>query len=103
MTFRPNRAGFAEVERAVHGFGVSVADRIADAARANVAVDTGATRDSIEVVDESGDAIVRVGGAGLFLELGTAHMAAEPFLQPAADDVAREVPAMAREQLGAER
>jgi HK97 gp10 family phage protein len=56
-------------------------ERIAEEARRRVAVDTGATRDSIEITDEG----VEVGGAAIFLEHGTRNMAAEPFLGPACE------------------
>lgn len=103
MTFHPDEAGFQALDQAAHGFGETVAERIAEHARATVAVRTGQTRDSIRVEESDGLATVVAEGASLFLEFGTATMAAEPFLQPAADAAAREVPSMAREQLGAER
>jgi hypothetical protein len=58
-------------------------EKIAERARELVAVDTGETRDSIQVTDEG----VEVGGAGVFLEYGTRNMAAEPFLGPSTSQV----------------
>jgi HK97 gp10 family phage protein len=58
-------------------------EKIAERARELVAVETGETRDSIEVTDEG----VEVGGAGRFLEYGTVYMPAEPFLGPATSQV----------------
>lgn len=99
--FKPNEAGFAALDRAVSEFERSIAERIADVSRGKVAVQTGETRDSIAVVERDGHAAVSVGGAGLYLELGTAHMHAEPFLRPSVDETTAEIPTMAREQLGA--
>lgn len=99
--FTPNQAGFAQLEAAVGTFEHDIAERVASHARELVAVDTGATRDSIHVVDVDGHAEVVVGGAGVFLELGTQNMSAEPFLYPASLEAAREVPDLARQDLGA--
>lgn len=75
-----------------------VADRIAATARTLVPVDTGALRASIESVSvEAGkEADVIVGKEyGIYVELGTYKMAAQPFLYPAvqqhADELAAEL------------
>ncbi len=60
-------------------------ERIAEEARLRVRVDSGATQESIQVLDDTVDA----GEAALFLEYGTVKMAAYPFLGPAADAVQR--------------
>ena len=56
-------------------------EAIAARARELVRVDTGETRDSIQVNEEDGT--VEVAGAGKFLEFGTVKMPAYPFLGPA--------------------
>lgn len=71
-----------EVAARAEALAEGVREHVAETARENVAVDTGETRDSIHV---EGDSVV-AGGAALFLEGGTIHMAAEPFLGPAVDD-----------------
>jgi len=59
----------------------ATSERVAARMRADVAVDTGATRDSIRVTDKG----VEVGGAALYLEYGTHDTAAQPFLLPAVE------------------
>jgi HK97 gp10 family phage protein len=59
-----------------------LSEDVAGNARSKVAVDTGETRESIEVFEEG----VRAGGAAPFLEFGTFKMAAQPFMRPAADE-----------------
>lgn len=54
-------------------------DEAAQIMRDTVAVDTGLTRSTIM---RDGDAVT-VGGAGLYLEFGTVHQAAQPFMIPA--------------------
>lgn len=54
---------------------------IAAAARRDVAVDTGETRDSIGYAD----GVVSAAGAAVFLEYGTSDTDAQPFMRPAAD------------------
>lgn len=54
--------------------------------RSHVKVVSGATRDSIHV---EGDTVVASEGA-VPLELGTAHMAAQPFMRPAFEHVMQE-------------
>lgn len=56
-------------------------ERIAEEARRRVRVKTGETRDSIEVTDDG----VEAGSAAPFLEFGTRHMPAYPFLGPAVE------------------
>lgn len=56
-------------------------EEIAAAARRDVAVDTGETRDSIGYAD----GVVSAAGAAVFLEYGTSDTAAQPFMRPAAD------------------
>ena len=65
----------AGAEKAVQDF----REKVADEARARVAVKTGETKDSIEATKDG----VEAGGAALFLEMGTVKMAPQPFLAPA--------------------
>lgn len=59
------------------------ANRVAAEAQSRVPVRTGATRASIAVtVAGEGEAVV-ASQAAVFLEFGTVHMAAQPFLVPA--------------------
>jgi HK97 gp10 family phage protein len=61
-------------------------DAVRDAAKANAPVDTGELRDSIESIVSSDGLSVEVGTDvphGVFVELGTSRMAAQPFLFPA--------------------
>jgi HK97 gp10 family phage protein len=66
-----------------------VAQAIADEARANAPVRTGALRDSIEmtvVSDEAAQVSVGV-DYGVYQEFGTSKMSAQPFLTPAVESV----------------
>lgn len=56
-----------------------------DYARAHVQVLTGVTQDSIHTETEGDSVSILSGGASLFLEYGTIHMRAYPFLRPAMD------------------
>lgn len=57
-----------------------LAEITGDIARSIVAVDTGATKRSIEVQGNE----VSAGEAAIYLEFGTVKMDAQPFLRPAA-------------------
>ena len=59
----------------------ALASGVAATASSLVAVDTGATKESIEITDEG----VVASEAAVFLEFGTVHMGAQPFMRPAAD------------------
>jgi len=61
------------------------AEQIADDAKALAPVDSGATRDSIEAAKDSYQRykVAATLPYALFLEFGTVHMAAQPFLFPA--------------------
>ena len=63
------------------------AEKVAEDAKALAPVDTGALRDSIEVVkvDDLNYQVVATAPYAIEVELGTAHQAAEPFLFPAAE------------------
>jgi HK97 gp10 family phage protein len=61
-----------------------VADLIASRAQAIAAVDTGYMRDHI-AADADGKAITSEAGYSGFVEFGTVHMSAQPFMRPAAD------------------
>jgi len=64
------------------------ADEVQQSAQANAPVETGYLRDSITVEDgESSTEKVVVVGAdyGVYVEFGTRHMTAEPYLTPAAE------------------
>lgn len=92
MTFLPNAAGMAAI---LGGFDLgvkAVADRAAEIARDHAPVDTGATRDSIHVEPDGqgGYEVVTASGHGIFPEIGTVNMAAEPYLRPALDQAMRE-------------
>lgn len=80
--FVPNEAGFGAFEAAVAEGEQALAERIAERMRANVAVRTGATRDSIAVDEVEGHPAVTVGEAGPYLEYGTADTPAQPFVYP---------------------
>ncbi len=64
---------------------VAAAGRIADDMRANVAVLSGATRESIESGPDGPDAVVTADLPWRQLEYGTVHMAAKPFVTPAVE------------------
>lgn len=60
-----------------------IASEVAESAKANAPVDSGALRDSIVATENS----VEVGADyALFVEIGTEHQAAQPFLSPAVQD-----------------
>lgn len=63
------------------------AEQVAEYAKALAPVDTGALRDSIEVVkvDDLNYQIVATAEYAIDVELGTSRQAAEPFLFPAAE------------------
>jgi HK97 gp10 family phage protein len=69
----------------------AVAEDVANLAQSMVAVDTGATRDSIQETEEG----VVASEAGLYLEFGTFKMAAQPFMRPAADSASEGPAALA--------
>jgi HK97 gp10 family phage protein len=74
---------FKELTAVVNADSEKVKDKVKmkiyQSAYKNVAVDTGATQDSITITNEG----VEAGEASLFLEFGTVKMAAQPFLGPA--------------------
>lgn len=86
--FKQHRAG---IELQMQELAEVLADDIALTARDLVAVDTGATKESIRRERRAGDVAVVVDRGGdrpevpIYLEIGTAHMAARPFLKPSAD------------------
>ncbi len=62
------------------------AERVAADARQRAPVDTGALRHSIQVAPESGQLQLRVEATvdyAAYVEMGTARMAAQPYLRPA--------------------
>ena len=83
ITSQINTADFAAYVDTTHRAVEAAQQRaLEDAARLmvdTVAVDTGATRDSIRV---EGDTVI-AGGAALYLEFGTVRMGAQPFMIPA--------------------
>lgn len=93
--FTPNEAGFSQFERAVSDFERDVAEHIAERMRERVAVDTGATRDSIHVEEVDGQPSVVVGGAATYLEYGTSDTASQPFVFPSLVDTEGELPGIA--------
>ena len=82
--FIPNPVGMAELLGKFDRGVAAVAERAAQLARDNAPVLTGALRDSISVEpDGLGGYQVSTGtGYGVYVELGTANMAAEPYLAP---------------------
>lgn len=94
--FVPDEAGFRAFEGSVGDFERKVAGAIAQSARERVAVLSGATRDSIHVVELDRHVAVVAGSAAVFLELGTGRMRPEPFLWPAVREAARSISAIAR-------
>jgi HK97 gp10 family phage protein len=75
-------AGIAQEAETV--VSAALAEDIADAARGFAPVDTGELRDSIQAESDR----VTVGAPyAAYVEYGTSHMSAEPFLRPAADTV----------------
>lgn len=60
---------------------------IVEEAKVYAPVDTGTLRDSIEIVNKNKDSadIATTCGYGLYLELGTIHTSAQPFLRVALD------------------
>lgn len=76
----------ARVNASVGRVNEASARRIAADARQRVPVLTGDTRDSIKAESSDGDtARVTVGFPGQFIERGTRHMGARPFMVPAAE------------------
>jgi len=83
---------------------------IVNRAKQNAPVDSGALRKSIRVFTDRGEA--RLGGStrtayvgtrlfyGWFLEFGTQHIAAQPFLRPALDEAAQEAVNKLADNLG---
>jgi HK97 gp10 family phage protein len=77
------------------------AEKVRDTAKDIVAVDTGATRDSIEATGEGGK--WEVGPTvpwGGFLEFGTVDTAPQPYMGPAADAHAGELVSELKEVAG---
>lgn len=85
VTFLPNLAGMAELTGNFNRGVGAVAERAAEIARQNAPVLTGALRDSIHVEPDGlgGFDVVTDTGYGIFPEIGTAYMPAEPYLAPA--------------------
>ena len=100
MTFKPNPAGFAELERAVATGDAAIAEAWAAEARANAPVDTGAYRDGIRVVRD-GDAVAVVATAphSLIVEFGTADTPAFAPILRAGDSIAPRAAQIASEAL----
>lgn len=78
-------AARAQLDAAKRDLLVRVADAIADDARRFVPVDTGHLRSTIEVEPPNGETIRVVAGAdyAAYVEQGTRHMSAQPYLAPA--------------------
>lgn len=72
---------------------VAIARRIVETAKTIVPVDTGALRDSIEEVEGN---VRSESPYAYFVEFGTVHMDAQPFLRPAVDQHYPEIVAAAR-------
>lgn len=126
--YKPNPNGYAALERAL-AFGLLNAGLAIEAdAKARVPYKTGNLRRSIHTAayhkgqriyggtDENGRAIpadaggarsaasVTVGtnaGYGVFVELGTIHMSAQPFLAPALADNRSRIPMLVKAGMGA--
>lgn len=86
--FKQHAAGVTiQMDRLAEALGF----QIVDAAKDLVAVDEGATKDSIRLEHRAGDWVVVVDRFGerpevpIYLEIGTWKMAARPFLKPAGD------------------
>jgi HK97 gp10 family phage protein len=79
-------AVLAEIEEATARFAGTVADGIGDAARSGAPVATGELAGGIGV-ERDGDGWLVVAGSphSIYVELGTRHMPAQPFLLPAVD------------------
>jgi HK97 gp10 family phage protein len=90
ITARLTKNRLPNLPREVRQNAITVINRharnVAAIARQLVHVKSGETRDSIAVSESSlGTVRVVVGGAGLYLELGTVHMGPFPFLRPAVE------------------
>jgi HK97 gp10 family phage protein len=81
------------------------AEEAAQGARSAVPVDTGALRDSIQIIPEGDNGIVI--GAGdegdlkyaVYMELGTSKMAAQPYMGPEADKLNSRLSVILAEEL----
>lgn len=89
-------ATIATLHRATKEANAQIASQIAETAKNNAPVASGALRDSISA--NEGEVIV---GAdyGFWIEVGTEHTAAQPFLSPAVQDHADDYAAALREEL----
>ena len=86
--FIPDPSGMLRLITGFNAGALAVAERAAQYARDNAPVLTGALRDSIHVEETRTPGeyqIVTATGYGAYPELGTANMAAEPFLVPGAN------------------
>ena len=82
--------GFAATIKHVSEESVEAAADVAkDYAQSHVQVKTGETRDSIHTEVEGESVHLIASGAALFLEYGTIHMRAFPFMRPAMDEAER--------------
>jgi HK97 gp10 family phage protein len=84
-----NNDGIRKIYEKATEFEKEVAREVVIEAKRLVPVDTGALRDSISVIDGSPMAVVADAPYSLYVELGTRHMAAQPYLMPALDIVSR--------------
>lgn len=78
---------FNKIDAGTHREVKRVGGVVQDASKATVAVDTGETRDSIQIStgsDKRGPVVIlKAGGAALALEFGTEKMDAQPFMRRA--------------------
>lgn len=78
-----SQTGLARIEAEASRVVAKVTDEIAEDARRLAPVDTGALRSSIAAVPSEGRVEARSDHA-VYVELGTRHMRAQPYLRPAA-------------------
>jgi len=87
-----------------HVMPLPAAQFVAKRARDRAPVDTGYMRDHIHAQKdgEASAAVISEANYSGFVEWGTVHMAAQPFLRPAIDDGQREIPKLTAREVNAE-
>jgi HK97 gp10 family phage protein len=87
-----NTSAMPEIKRLGAKAQDDVADLIVELSKANVPVDTGALRDSITKSKDGDSIMVKTDtGYGGFVEFGTVFQAAQPYMQPAAEQASQRI------------